>query len=200
MHLSVQQIKHCSGGHILPSLTLWLSLPVSWCPLAPAHHIIYSPMALHDYYTDNMKLNYSLTVSFPSLAGKWTLGIIGVWSNTVLWAYSFFSYEKSTHRECIFFSFFIKPNFTFLPHLRKKFHPLLPSSFKTQTLPPGNTNTIVQTDQSLSSNQSSYRLERGPFGLCPGHAVNLFSQTPNGMDLALSHAPVKNCPWADDNS
>lgn len=78
MHLSVQQITHCSRGHILPSLPLSLNLPVSWCPhwwpavLAPAHHITYSPTILCDYQTNNVKLNFSLGVAFPSLAGKQT--------------------------------------------------------------------------------------------------------------------------------
>lgn len=110
MHLSVQQIKHCSGGHILPSLPLWLSLPVSWCSLAHLHNIIYSPITLHDYYTDNMKLNYSLTVVFPSSAGKWTTWHYrGIMKHSPLSLFLLFLW-KVTHIE-YFFPFLYKAKF-----------------------------------------------------------------------------------------
>lgn len=186
MHLSVQQIKHCSGGHILPSLPLWLSLPVSWCPLAPAHHIIYSPITLHDYYTDNMKLNYS-----PSLAGKWTTWRCrGMMKHSPLSLFLLFLWKEKSYRILLFFLLY-KAKFYFSSSFKKKISSTVTFQLQHPNIA-SQKHQYIYTDRSEPVQQSELlQVWDGIIWAVPGHAVNLFSQTPSGMDLcSLLPCPI----------
>lgn len=85
------------------------------CKLAPAHHIIYSPITLHDYYTDSMKLNYS-----PSLAGKWTTWHYrGMMKHSHLSLFLLFLWKENLYKIHLFFPLY-KAKFYFSSSFKKK--------------------------------------------------------------------------------
>lgn len=198
MHLSVQRIKHCSRSHILPPFPLPLSLPVSWCPhwwstvLVPAQRVIYSPVTLHDYQANNLKMNCSLGLAFPSLARKQTTCHL---RGMMKWSPLSFLLLPKENSYGIFPLLLYKA--IFFSHWGKNVQPLSLLILNTKTLPPGNAGILIwvaaQKPELLQGWDSTIWAATRP--CCASLQTNSQRDGPL-QPLALSHAPEKNYPQA----